>query len=67
MSLFDWIDGKLFDIRWYFTEERELRKSQKQFEDTMDQAIETLNAIVAGTSDSENKSSEELIEAECDV
>lgn len=55
MSLFDWIDGKLFDIHWHFTEERELRKSQEQFVDTMDQAIETLNAIVAGTSDSEKE------------
>lgn len=67
MSLFDWIDGKLFDIHWYFTEERELKKSQNQFVDTMDQAIEILNAIAAGTSDSEKESSEVLIEAECDV
>lgn len=47
MSLFDVIEDKVFDVHWYFTTERPIRKSMKRFGDTMDQAIAILNEAAA--------------------
>lgn len=64
MGIFDWVDGKLFDVQWYFTEERKIRKSLKRSVSTVDEAIETLESLAAKETDSKGEpfSKEEILE-----